>query len=44
MNLGTITIFIFLATATFYIIFLLIGVGGIAKNREAQGLDQKTKK
>ena len=40
MNLATIAIVTILSTASFYIIFLVLGVGGIAKNRSAQGLDQ----
>tara|TARA_Y100001968_G_C19006480_1_gene548421 strand:- start:149 stop:289 length:141 start_codon:yes stop_codon:yes gene_type:complete len=40
MNFASITIFIVLISAIFYIIFLVLGVGGIAKNRSAQGLDQ----
>ncbi len=30
-----------ISTLSLYLIFLLLGVGGIAKNREAQGLDKK---
>ena len=41
MNLATIAIITVLSTLFLYIIFLLLGVGGIAKNRAAQGLDQK---
>tara|TARA_Y100001968_G_scaffold76262_1_gene67728 strand:- start:1109 stop:1243 length:135 start_codon:yes stop_codon:yes gene_type:complete len=44
MNFATIAIVIFITTLTFYLIFLLIGLVGIARNREAQGLDQKSNK
>ena len=40
MNVATIAIITVLSTLSIYIIFLLLGVGGIAKNRAAQGLDQ----
>ena len=39
MNFSTIVIITLLATISLYIIFLVLGVGGIAKNRSAQGLD-----
>ena len=40
MNFATITIITIISTVFFYMIFLVLGVGGIAKNRRAQGLDQ----
>ena len=40
MNFATLAIIIALSTVSLYIIFLVIGVGGISKNRAAQGLDQ----
>ncbi|MFL2867539.1 MAG: hypothetical protein ACJZ78_01875 [Prochlorococcus marinus] len=40
MNLTTIAIITIISTVIFYMIFLVLGVGGIAKNREAQGLSQ----
>ena len=43
MNFATITIITIISTVFFYVIFLVLGVGGIAKNRRAQGLDQSKK-
>ncbi len=43
MNFANIVIITVISTATLYIIFLVLGVGGIAKNRAAQGLDQNQK-
>ena len=40
MNFATIGILTIITTAFLYIVFLVLGVGGIAKNRRAQGLDQ----
>ena len=40
MNFATITIITIISTVFFYVIFLVLGLGGIAKNRRAQGLDQ----
>ena len=40
MNLSMIAILTIISTVFFYIIFLVLGVGGIAKNRRAQGLDK----
>jgi len=40
MNFATIAIITIISTVLFYMIFLVLGVGGIAKNRRAQGLDQ----
>ena len=40
MNVATFTIITIISTVLFYVIFLVLGVGGIAKNRRAQGLDQ----
>ena len=40
MNLTSIAIISVFLTITIYIAFLLIGIGGIDKNRKAQGLDE----
>jgi len=40
VNFATIAIITIVSTVFFYMIFLVLGVGGIAKNRRAQGLDQ----
>ena len=40
MNIATIAIITIISTLFFYMVFLVLGVGGIAKNRRAQGLDQ----
>ena len=40
MNFATIAIITIISTLFFYMIFLVLGVGGIAKNRRAQGLDR----
>jgi len=40
MNFATIAIITIVSTVFFYMIFLVLGLGGIAKNRRAQGLDQ----
>ena len=40
MVIAIITVF---STVSLYIVFLVLGVGGIAKNRRAQGLDQNQK-
>ena len=40
MNFAAIAIITIISTLFFYMIFLVLGVGGIAKNRRAQGLDQ----
>ena len=40
MNFATIAIITIISTLFFYMIFFVLGVGGIAKNRRAQGLDQ----
>jgi len=44
MNFATIAVFTIVFTLSFYLIFLVLGVGGIAQNRSAQGLDQKSNK
>tara|TARA_Y100001968_G_C19435578_1_gene759463 strand:+ start:1837 stop:1971 length:135 start_codon:yes stop_codon:yes gene_type:complete len=41
MDLATIAVITLIFTITIYLIFFMIGLGGIAKNKEAQGLDQK---
>ena len=43
MNFGSTVIITFSMTICLYIFFFVIGVGGIVKNREAQGLDEKSK-
>ncbi len=43
MNSATIAIITIICTVSFYMIFLVIGVGGIEKNLKAQGLDQREK-
>ena len=40
MNFATIAIIMVISSLFFYMIFLVLGVGGIAKNRKAQGLDK----
>ncbi len=40
MKLATIAFIMIVSTVFLYILFLVLGVGGIAKNRRAQGLDQ----
>ena len=43
MNFAKISIITIISSISFYLIFLVLGVGGIAKNRKAQGLNQKSK-
>ena len=43
MNFGMIAMIMLLSTISLYIAFLVLGVGGIPKNRSAQGLDQNQK-
>ena len=40
MNFATIAIITIISTLLFYLIFLVLGVGGITKNRRAQGIDK----
>ena len=40
MNFATIAFITFIFTVSLYICFFVVGLGGIAKNRTAQGLDQ----
>ena len=40
MNFATIAIITIVSTVFLYILFLVLGLGGITKNRKAQGLDQ----
>ena len=40
MNAATIAVITVVTTLSLYLIFLVLGVGGIARNRSAQGLDQ----
>ena len=42
MNSATIALITISATILFYVIFLLLGVAGINKNRQAQGLDRRS--
>ena len=42
MNFITTCIIICISTLTFYLMFLILGVQGIQKNRDAQGLDKKS--
>ena len=44
MNFSTISIIVIISAVSLYIVFLVLGVGGIAKNRSAQGIDQKSNK
>tara|TARA_Y100001968_G_scaffold288741_1_gene291215 strand:+ start:387 stop:536 length:150 start_codon:yes stop_codon:yes gene_type:complete len=41
MNLSMIAMITIIFSLVFYMIFLVLGVSGIAKNRKAQGLNQK---
>tara|TARA_Y100001968_G_scaffold204299_1_gene187558 strand:- start:141 stop:281 length:141 start_codon:yes stop_codon:yes gene_type:complete len=43
MNTASIAVITIITTLSFYLIFLVLGVGGIANNRAAQGLDQNQK-
>tara|TARA_Y100001968_G_scaffold324674_1_gene364468 strand:+ start:1578 stop:1715 length:138 start_codon:yes stop_codon:yes gene_type:complete len=43
MNFATIAIITIISTVLLYLFFLVLGVGGITKNRRAQGLDQSKK-
>ena len=43
MNFSTIAIIIIITTIIFYVSFLILGVSGITKNREAQGIVQRKK-
>tara|TARA_Y100001968_G_C19404596_1_gene742938 strand:- start:1471 stop:1593 length:123 start_codon:yes stop_codon:yes gene_type:complete len=40
MNFSAIAITSIILTLILYISFLIVGVGGIGKNRKAQGLDE----
>ena len=40
MNLASIFILVTIFTVTLYVVFLVLGLGGISKNRRAQGIDQ----
>ena len=40
MNFITTSIIICISTLTLYLLFLILGVRGIQKNRDAQGLDK----
>ncbi len=40
MNAATISVITVVITLSLYLIFLVLGVGGIANNRAAQGIDQ----
>ena len=43
MNFTNIAVISVAITLSLYVIFLLLGVGGITKNRKAQGLDEDKK-
>ena len=43
MNSTSIVVITLVTTLFIYLIFLVLGVGGIANNRAAQGLDQNQK-
>ena len=40
MNFATVAIITIISTLVFYMVFLVLGVGGITQNRKAQGLPQ----
>tara|TARA_B100000579_G_C22682220_1_gene780846 strand:+ start:805 stop:939 length:135 start_codon:yes stop_codon:yes gene_type:complete len=42
MNFTNLILTIFLSGVSFYVIFLVLGVGGVSKNRVAQGIDKKS--
>jgi len=44
MNFSSIAIIVVLFSLSLYLLFLVLGVGGIAKNRSAQGLNKKDNK
>ncbi len=44
MNTASIAVITVVTTLSLYLIFLVLGVGGIANNRAAQGLDQNKKR
>ncbi len=44
MSIANIAISTVFTTLSLYTIFLVLGVGGISKNRAAQGLDQKQRR
>ncbi len=44
MDFSTIVIITIVSTAFLYLLFLVIGVGGIAQNRKAQGVEEKSNK
>ena len=43
MSLTNIAIISLVTAICFYIAFLVLGVGGIAQNRRAQGLDERSR-
>ena len=43
MNTASIAVITLVTTLSIYLMFLVLGVGGIANNRAAQGLDQNKK-
>ena len=43
MNIASVAVITLIATLSLYLIFLVLGVGGVANNRAAQGLDQNQK-
>tara|TARA_Y100001968_G_scaffold205458_1_gene188675 strand:+ start:97 stop:234 length:138 start_codon:yes stop_codon:yes gene_type:complete len=44
MNITSIIIVTFISSVSIYLIFLVIGIGGIETNRTAQGFDKKSRK
>ena len=44
MNAASVAVITVVTTLSVYLIFLVLGLGGIANNRAAQGLDKKSKK
>ena len=43
MNITSVAIITVVTSLSFYLIFFVLGVGGVANNRAAQGLDQNKK-
>ena len=44
MNFSTIAIITIIFSLSFYLLFLVLGVGGISKNRSAQGIGHESDK
>ena len=43
MNIVSVAVITVVTTLSLYLIFLVLGLGGVANNRAAQGLDQNQK-